>query len=155
MVRLDHALGEHITLTSGNIPDDIVVEADIGVGAITATELATDAVETVKIKDVNVTAAKLATDSVETLKIKDLNVTNAKLAAATIESAKIDYFKSSEITGTGSDQNIAHGLGRTPALVFWATSLTGDTDTVVEGATDGTNVVLDFPATTKLFVIAL
>ncbi|MHA1972961.1 MAG: hypothetical protein ACTSW1_08210 [Candidatus Hodarchaeales archaeon] len=55
--------------------------SDIADGAVTAVKLATDAVETLKIKDVNVTAAKLATDSVETLKIKDANVTLAKLAA--------------------------------------------------------------------------
>jgi len=62
---------------------------DIASGAITAAELATDAVETAKIKDVNVTAGKLATDAVETAKIKDLNVTAAKLAADAAETAKI------------------------------------------------------------------
>lgn len=62
---------------------------DIESGAITAAELATNAVETAKIKDVNVTAGKLATDAVETAKIKDLNVTAAKLAADAAETAKI------------------------------------------------------------------
>jgi hypothetical protein len=62
---------------------------DIASGAITAAKLATNAVETAKIKDVNVTAGKLATDAVETAKIKDLNVTAAKLAADAAETAKI------------------------------------------------------------------
>ncbi len=74
---------------------------------------------------------------------------------STIQAEDLSVFKSTEITGTGSDQNIAHGLGRTPSLVWWSISLQGDTDTVIEGATDATNVVLNFPATTKLFVYAL
>jgi hypothetical protein len=54
-----------------------------------AAVLATDVVETLKIKDSNVTAGKLATDSVETLKIKDLNVTTGKLAADAVTADKI------------------------------------------------------------------
>ena len=50
-------------------------------GSITAAKLATDAVETAKLKDANVTAAKLAADAVETAKIKDANVTAVKVAA--------------------------------------------------------------------------
>ena len=60
-------------------------------GLVTAAKLATDAVETAKVKDINittakitdlnVTAGKLATDAVETAKVKDLNVTAGKLAA--------------------------------------------------------------------------
>jgi len=62
----------------------------IGDGAVnTAAKLATDVVETLKIKDANVTAAKLATDAVETLKIKDLNVTTEKIAADAIDATKI------------------------------------------------------------------
>jgi hypothetical protein len=62
----------------------------LGDGAVsTAAKLATDVVETLKIKDGNVTAAKLATDSVETLKIKDLNVTTGKLAADAVDGTKI------------------------------------------------------------------
>jgi len=57
--------------------------------SITAAQLAADAVETLKIKDLNVTAGKLATDAVETLKIKDLNVTAGKLATDAVETAKI------------------------------------------------------------------
>ena len=87
----------------------------------------------------------LVDDTVVTQDIKD----------SSVQSEDLSFFKSTEITGTGSDQNIAHGLGRTPSLVWWSISLQGTGDTVVEGATDGTNVVLNFPATTKLFVYAL
>ena len=59
----------------------------LGDDVVDAGMLQTDAVETLKIKNLNVTvgklaggitAGKLATDCVETLKIKDLNVTKAK-----------------------------------------------------------------------------
>ena len=59
---------------------DKVTAGMIGAGVIGASELATDAVETIKIKDVNVTAGKLAADAVETAKIKDGAVTNAKFS---------------------------------------------------------------------------
>jgi len=62
----------------------------LGNGAVdVAAVLATDVVETLKIKDANVTAAKLATDAVETLKIKDLNVTTGKLAADAVDGTKL------------------------------------------------------------------
>ena len=62
----------------------------LGNGAVdVAAVLATDVVETLKIKDANVTAAKLATDSVETLTIKDLNVTTGKLAADAVTADKL------------------------------------------------------------------
>lgn len=65
------------------------VTGDLADEAVTAAKLATDAVETAKIKNLNVTAAKLASDAVETAKIKDLNVTTGKLAADAVETAKI------------------------------------------------------------------
>ena len=85
----------------------------------------------------------------------DSTIRTEDIKDQSLQSEDLSVFKSTEITGTGSDQNIAHGLGRTPALVWWSISLQGTTDTIVEGATDGTNVVLNFPATTKLFVFAL
>jgi hypothetical protein len=63
--------------------------ARVKAGGITATQLATDAVETAKIKDANVTVGKLATDSVETVKIKDLNVTTGKLADNAVTTIKV------------------------------------------------------------------
>ena len=61
----------------------------IGSGKVVVGMLATDAVETIKIKDANVTAAKLATDAVETAKIKDAAVETAKVKDANITYAKI------------------------------------------------------------------
>lgn len=74
--------------------DDLVLRRSgtaIGFGQVVAGGIATDAVETAKIKDLNVTTAKLAAlavtdaklaaDSVITVKILDANVTLAKLAS--------------------------------------------------------------------------
>lgn len=85
----------------------------------------------------------------------DDTVVSADVKDSSLQSEDLSVFKSAEITGTGSEQDIAHGLGRTPALIWWSISLQGDTDTVVEGTHDGTDVKLNFPATTKLFVFAL
>ena len=58
-------------------------------GAVDTTQLATNAVTTVKITDANVTTGKLATDAVTTVKITDLNVTGGKLAAGAVTESKI------------------------------------------------------------------
>ena len=105
------------TITLPNVTGTVVTSGDTG--TVTATMLASDSVETAKIKDANVTeaklasnsvtnakiadsavdtaeiansavtASKLATDSVETAKIKDSNVTAVKLATDSVETAKI------------------------------------------------------------------
>ena len=61
----------------------------IGTEKVVAGMLATDAVETAKIKNLNVTTGKLADDAVTTVKITDANVTAAKLATDAVETAKI------------------------------------------------------------------
>ena len=67
-------------------------------------------------------------------------------------------FISTEQTGTGSAQNIAHGLGSTPTKVFVApTDLTPTTVgqyVVTEGAHDGTNVVVTVTTGKKYKVLA-
>jgi len=78
---VDPAMGGDLSGTTSN--------AQIVAGAVGATELATDAVTTVKILDANVTAAKLATDAVTTVKILDANVTAAKLATDAVTTVKI------------------------------------------------------------------
>jgi hypothetical protein len=73
-------------VTAGKLAAGVSTPAD---GTITAAKLATDAVETVKVKDANITAAKLATDAVETVKIKNANVTAEKLSGAQTGTAPI------------------------------------------------------------------
>ncbi len=94
-------------------------------------------------------AAGLAADAVTTAKIANANVTKAK--------AKV--FVSTEQTGTGAAQNIAHGLGAVPAAVLVVpTEHPGTPDTgafdIAEGAHDATNVVVTVTADVKFKVFA-
>jgi hypothetical protein len=66
-------------------------------------------------------------------------------------------FCSTEQTGTGSAQNIAHGLGKTPAKVFVSctdNSGSSGTFTVAEGSHTATNVVVTVTAGAKYKVLA-
>lgn len=67
------------------------------------------------------------------------------------------YFGSTEQTGTGSEQSIAHGLGTTPSLV-WITltefSASDDVD-ITEGTHDGTNIKFNVTNTVKYRVYAI
>lgn len=66
-------------------------------------------------------------------------------------------FTSTEQTGTGSSQNIAHGLGSAPSLVWWAVSDSGATGiyTAVPGVHDATNVKMTVTSGVKFYVFAI
>ncbi len=88
--------------------------------------------------------------------ITDSTVVNADIANSTIQAGKISFFKSTEQTGTGSEQNIAHGLGRTPALVIvFPTEGDGNAFDIAEGTHDSTNIKITTGAAVKFKVIAL
>jgi len=61
-----------------------------------------------------------------------------------VTKAKAKVFVSTEQTGTGSAQNVAHGLGTTPGTVLIAVTEFGGSDAVnvTEGTHDATNVVV-------------
>jgi len=67
-------------------------------------------------------------------------------------------FKSSEQTGTGSSQSIAHGLGVTPTRIAVYPSDTSPSTagvyTLTEGSNTSSNVVLTVTSGKKFFVIA-
>lgn len=92
-----------------------------------------------------------------TAQIADLAVTTAKIAAANVTAAKIAYFKSTEQTGTGSSQDIAHGLVTTPSLVLFFPTLVGVLApfTLVEGTHDATNIKVTVISGAKFYVIAI
>ena len=124
---------------------DFIYQMGVGIltapsdGSVTAARLATDAVETAKIKDLNVTAGKLATDAVETAKIKDLNVTAGKLAAtqdlstktitlpATVAGLGTGIDVTSQITGVVPTANL--GSGSASASTYLAGNQTYQTIT--------------------------
>jgi len=76
-----------------------------------------------------------------------------------ITAAALGVFVSSEQTGTGSAQNVAHGLGVTPSKVFVAPTDTAPATTgaytVTEGTHTSTNVVVTVTSGKKFKVLAL
>lgn len=66
-----------------------VSSAEIATGAVTANELASNAVTEVKINAGAVTESKVATDAISTVKIQNSAVTNAKLATNAVATGNI------------------------------------------------------------------
>lgn len=84
------------------------------------------------------------------------NIDNDDLTNSTLQAGKMSFFKSTEQTGTGAEQSIAHGLGRTPVLVLVIpTKVQLATDTFVTGVADGTNVKATVSLNSKYIVVAL
>ncbi len=160
-------------VTSAEIGDGEIVNADISATAgIAKTKLANlDVVNA----DVNASAAIVASKlsgvttptSTDTLTNKTFdangtgnsisNIDNADITNSTIQAGKISFFESTEQTGTGAEQSIAHGLGRTPALVILIPTkvvVIGD-DTFVKGVADGTNVKATVTLNAKYIIVAL
>lgn len=75
----------------------------------------------------------------------------------TLRGSDLDFFRSTEQTGTGSSQNVAHGLGHTPTLVLVSVSedASGTGFDVAEGTHDATNAVVTVTSGIKFFVLAL
>ena len=68
-------------------------------------------------------------------------VVQTDIGDGTIQGNKIDVFISTEQTGTGSEQDIAHGLGHTPTIVIIQITEFDTTPTdIVQGTHDATNV---------------
>lgn len=91
-----------------------------------------------------------------------LSVGDAELQAGSIQSAKLQETRSGVLTGTGSPQNFAHGLGVAPSDVVVVP--TGGHDgaggagtqfpTVTLGTHTTTNVVVTVSAGAKFYVLA-
>lgn len=75
----------------------------------------------------------------------------------TVTKAMMAIFVSAEQTGTGSSQNIAHGLGVVPTAVFVAPTDTSPATvgvyTVTEGTHDATNVKVTVTLSKKFKVL--
>lgn len=70
-----------------------------------------------------------------------------------------NIFVSAELTGTGSAQNVAHGMAVVPAAVFVAPTDTNPATlgqyTVTEGTHDAANVVVTVTLSKKFKVLAI
>jgi hypothetical protein len=117
-------------------------------GVVKTANLAKDAVINVDVADNAIGTAELASNA----------VTTSKIANGSVTVAKMSVFKSTEQTGTGSTQNIAHGLGATPGLVMVYPTDTNVATTgnyvVTEGSHTNTNVVVTVTSGKKYRVVA-
>lgn len=137
------------SIATAEIADLGVTTAKLAADAVTGAKLADDAVDSEHIADGAIDPAHLATSAVET----------AKIAAAAVTAAKIPFFKSTEQTGTGSSQDIAHGLVTTPGLAWFtfselAADLAAGAD-IAEGAHDGTNLKVTVTSGIKFIAYAI
>ena len=117
-------------------------------GVVKTENLAKNAVLNVDVSDAAVGTAELI----------DSSVTTAKIASGSVTVAKMSFFKSSEQTGTGSAQNVAHGLGVAPGLVMVyptdTSPATAGAYAMTEGSHTSTNVVVTVTSGKKFKVVA-
>lgn len=150
-------VGEEATLT---VLGNLVVDGDIlpTPDSITTAMLQDDCVTTDKIDDGAVTNDKLEAQAVTSNKIYDFAVGTQQLANAAVTVATSNVFISTEQTGNGMAQNVAHGLGVTPALVLVVPSDTSGTmspgDFTITFTKGNTNVVVTATPDLKYYVMA-
>ena len=100
----------------------------------------------------------LAKNAVLNVDVSDAAVGTSELINGSVTVAKMKVFKSTEQTGTGSAQSIAHGLGAAPALVIVYPTDTNVSTTgayvVIEGSHTSTNVVVTVTNGKKYRVVA-
>jgi len=105
------------------------------------------------VKSVNIPPSTVVNSDVD-----DGAVSTSKIAAGAVTVAKMKVFKSTELTGTGAAQNVAHGLGVEPSLVLVYPTDTNVATTgaymVSEGTHTLTNVVVTVTTGKKFRVVA-
>jgi hypothetical protein len=128
---------------NGGLLTDVVDESTAAAGVTVDGVLLKDAEVTTDVIHEKTGAAGVTVDG---CLIKDGRA--AALATAAM-------FLSAEITGNGSSQDTAHGLGATPTLVFAIPSdLSGGAYTVAYGTHDGTNCKVTVTTGEKYRVVA-
>ncbi len=146
-----------LAVTTAKLAASAVTTAKINALAVDSTKLAAAAVVAGKIAAGGVSAAgQFAAGVVDATALASGSVVNAKLGAAAVTATKVSFFKSTEQTGNGSEQNVAHGLVTTPGLVMVVpTKVATAGDTFVEGTHDTTNVKVTAGVGAKFIVIAI
>ena len=101
--------GKPLQVINGAVASALIGADQIDAAAVTAAKLATDAVETAKIKDLAVTADKIAVGAVTASKIADRSLPGDKLQLATITAAEIagSTITEAKLAGSFSDAFLA------------------------------------------------
>lgn len=136
-----------------NYTEDIEIQQELK--KLPGEKLARKSVTDDKLRGV----ASIADNTITAAMIQSNAITTAKLASQAVTYAKIQLFISTEQTGNGGSQSIAHGLGATPSKVFIIPTdlnpaTTGDF-TVTEGTHTSTNVVVTVTNGKKYKVFAI
>lgn len=112
-------------------------------------------------KRMRLDAGAVTAGQTRVLSMPDANVDLGAVSAASLASGAT--FTSTEQTGTGSSQNIAHGLGSTPRIVWWTVSdaaaglIAGPPPvlSMTPGAHDATNIKMTVTSGVKYYVFAI
>jgi hypothetical protein len=138
--------------TRGSISPDVADDSNaiFGLG-IEETDvigdLPADSIGTAEIADDAVTAAKVADAAIDS---------SDKVVAGVLRATDMKVFVSTEQTGTGAEQDIAHGLGAVPTKVFAAAQNVGAAEAyaLAYGTHDATNVKMTVTADVEFIVFA-
>jgi len=160
ILRVDPTSGKITFSKEIALPEGVSVS--LAAGDVTTAELATGAVTTAKVAAAAITTAKVAPAAITTAELATGAVTTAELATGAVTKAKALVFCSTEQTGDGLVQSIAHGLAATPSLVLVSAtaghdgaSAPGDKlPTLTEGTHTSTNVLVTCDAGAKYKVMA-
>jgi hypothetical protein len=77
------------------------------------------------------------------------------IGAAKVDASKLAVFQSTEQTGDGNPQNVAHGLGASPTIVFVELTSVGTDGATVSYTKGSTNVVVTATSGAKYVVHAI
>lgn len=102
---------------------------------------------------VTANATTITTSDITDLRSRKF-IDGGKIIDKTVKAASTAMFVSTEQTGTGSSQNIAHGLGATPTVVLVALTNVSSVATITEGSHGSTNVVVTATSGAKYKVMA-
>lgn len=143
--------GQTFDSGSAGIKADIIAESTSAAGVTADSVLLKDGSVTVGSGGQVITDTIAEKTSAAGVTIDGCLIKDGRAAAL----ATAAMFLSAEVTGNGSEQDTAHGLGAAPSLVFVVPSeLTGGAFTVAYGTHDGTNTKTTVTAGEKYRVVA-